>query len=395
MDIINLDKLALEIARKRLLNNISYKELGRQYFTSPSTIHRRLSGWLKENRFELQDKLAARKTAYIESRDDSLAQELVRRTGIWRARVARISGVDPAYTEQYLGDPESLPAQAAFKAGDDLHHCLGEVAAELILNSLRKNMVLGISSGRGVGFTIEALADSVNKSSAWISGYDSIRLVSLCGGIHVGRWGQSDFNIRDFDADENVFSLAAALKVPRKNLTYVTGPVSQHASGHGMDRHSKFDLDIAIIGLGQLNTRHHYFRGIGEFQFNNISDPAQKIISWQAENPGLYDGLAEIVMKLYPPSTQDIPAEFLQAIQAMNNTILSVPPTMIKNAAEVMLIAGGRQKVEALCGLLNGEYPDAPIERSNLTLITDAWTAETILKKLGRPGSHPADFKRG
>ena len=386
MDIINLDKLALEIARKRLLNNVSYKELGRQYFTSPSTIHRRLSGWLKENRFELQDKLASKKTAYVEGKDDSLAEELVRKTGIWRARVARIAGVEQAYTEQYLAEPESLSAQAAFAASDDLHRCLGEVAAELIINSLRKNMVLGISSGRGVGFTIEALADSVSKSPAWINGYDSIRLISLCGGIHVGRWGQSDFNIRDFDADENVFSLAAALKVPRKNLTYVTGPISQHLSGQGLDHHSKFNLDIAIIGLGQLNTRHHYFRGIGEFQFNNISDPAQKIISWQAENPGLYDGLAEIVMKLYPSSNKNAPADFLKAIKAMNDTILSAPPVMIKNASEVMLIAGGRQKVEALCGLLKGEYPDAPIERSNLTLVTDSWTAETILKKIGLSG---------
>ena len=384
MDIINLDKLALEIARKRLLSNVSYKELGQQYFTSPSTIHRRLSTWLKENRFDLQDKQAARQTAYVEGKDDSLAAELVRKTGIWRARVAHIAGVEPAYTEQYLAEPESISAQAAFKASDDLHRCLGEVAAELILNSLRKNMVLGISSGRGVGFTIEALADSVNKSPTWVSGYDSIRLISLCGGIHVGRWGQSDFNIRDFDADENVFSLAAALKVPRKNLTYVTGPISQHSSGQGLDHHSKFNLDIAIIGLGQLNTRHHYFRGIGEYQFNNISDPALKIINWQAENPGLYDGLAEIVMKLYPSSNTNAPADFLKAIKAMNDTILSVPPAMIKNAAEVMLIAGGRQKVEALCGLLNGEYPEAPVERSNLTLVTDSWTAETILKKIGR-----------
>jgi len=127
MDIINLDKLALEIARKRLLNNVSYKELGQQYFTSPSTIHRRLSAWLKENRFDLQDKQAARQTAYVEGKDDSLAAELVRKTGIWRARVARIAGVEPAYTEQYLAEPESILAQAAFKASDDLHRCLGEV----------------------------------------------------------------------------------------------------------------------------------------------------------------------------------------------------------------------------------------------------------------------------
>jgi len=46
MDVIDLDKLASEIARKHLLENVSFKELGKMYYTSPSTIHRRLTKWL-------------------------------------------------------------------------------------------------------------------------------------------------------------------------------------------------------------------------------------------------------------------------------------------------------------------------------------------------------------
>jgi hypothetical protein len=32
-------------------------------------------------------------------------------------------------------------------------------------------------------------------------------------------------------------------------------------------------------------------------------------------------------------------------------------------------------------GVLTGEYSDAPLDKKNLTLVTDAWTAETVLKK--------------
>jgi transcriptional antiterminator len=91
MDNINLDHVALEIARQRLLHNTSYKELARLYFTSPSTIHRRLTNWLKENRFDIQDKLAIKKTATVVGKDDKLAAELMQLilNNTWKSRKAR------------------------------------------------------------------------------------------------------------------------------------------------------------------------------------------------------------------------------------------------------------------------------------------------------------------
>jgi DNA-binding transcriptional regulator LsrR (DeoR family) len=381
MDIINLNDVALEIARKRLLENLSYKELARRYYTSPSTIHRRLTAWLKEGRFELQDRLAAPQSAVITGKDDILASQLVRRFSIWRARVVQISGAEGAYTDHYQESPESPAAQAAFKAGDELHRCLGETAAEIILAGLRKNMTLGIASGRGVGFTIEAIGQTVKQSPAWVSGYAGIRLVSLCGGVHVGQWSPGNFSARDFDADANVFALAAALKIPRRNITYVTGPVPAYPSASTAESVHGLDLDIALIGLGQLNTRSHYFRNLDQLQMDVRSEAIRQIIDWQAKNPEFYDNLAEIAMKLYPTGHAPLPAGFLQAIKEMNDTILSISPLKIREAAEVILVAGGHQKLAALRGLLNGDYPGAPIDRKNLTLITDSWTAERILEQ--------------
>jgi uncharacterized protein YjcR len=57
MDVIDLDKSAAEIARKHLLKGMTFRELGRIYHASPSTIQRRLTKWLAKNRFDLHDRM--------------------------------------------------------------------------------------------------------------------------------------------------------------------------------------------------------------------------------------------------------------------------------------------------------------------------------------------------
>jgi DNA-binding transcriptional regulator LsrR (DeoR family) len=379
MDVIDLDNLALEIAQKHLLKNISFKELGKIYYTSASTIHRRLVKWLEEDRFELHDKLGDKKTAYVLSRDDELGEALAKKTGIWRAKVVRISGVELAFTGQYMAQPSTQDAQNAYRASDELHRCLGEAAAELILNSLRKNMTIGLSSGRGVGFTVENMADIAHRTPSWATGYENISLVSLCGGAHVGMWEFT--NSRDFDADENVFALSALLKVPRSHVFYITGPVSMDPHELRPDIRPRLSLDLAVIGLGQLNTQHHYFRDRNELQLKAMSSSIRELIEWQSTNPERFS-IAEIVLRLYPVSQQDLSPEFLAAIKDTNNTILALPPEKIRNAGEIVLIAGGSQKINALYGVLTGKCPEAPIDKKNLTLVTDSWTAETILKKI-------------
>ena len=379
MDIIDLDKVALEIARKHLLEKVSFRELGRMYYASPSTIHRRLTNWLAENRFELQDKLALKKTTVTVAREDSLGEELTRKTGIWRARVVQISGVEEAYSEYTLENLDNDGVQATYRASDELHRCLGGVAAELILGDLRRNMTIGISSGRGVGFAIDGCKEIVSKTPSWASGYESIRLVSLCGGAHLGKYQNS--SVRDFDADENVFALSSLLKSPRHNVFYMTGPVLTDLKNHRSKINPKLNLDLAIIGLGQLNAQHGYFRDHLYLQLETLSEPIRKIIEWQTKAPDLLDSVAEIVLRLYPATDKKLPTEFLDTIREMNNHVLAVAPEKIKDAGEVILIAGGRQKVNVLHGVLTGVYSSAPIDKRNLTLVTDSWTAQEILKR--------------
>jgi len=61
---------------------------------------------------------------------------------------------------------------------------------------------------------------------------------------------------------------------------------------------------------------------------------------------------------------------------------MSTPPRKtLESAEEVILVAGGAQKEEALYHFVMGNCRDAPIDPARVTLITDSWTADRILER--------------
>jgi hypothetical protein len=165
----------------------------------------------------------------------------------------------------------------------------------------------------------------------------------------------------------------------------MTGPVSLDQTNQPPDTSDRLSLDLAVIGLGELNSQHPYFRDQNEFQLKVMTGPIHKLVDGQSKNPGLLNCIAEIVLRLYPVGDKGITEEFIDTIRRTNVTILAVPIEKIRNAGEIMLVAGGRQKLRALCGVLLGNNPEIPIEKTNLTLVTDAWTAEQVLHKANFP----------
>ena len=77
-----------------------------------------------------------------------------------------------------------------------------------------------------------------------------------------------------------------------------------------------------------------------------------------------------------------MPEDFLAAIDDINDVVASVPLEMIRQAGEIIMVAGGAQKLEALLALVTGSLPGDPVSLGGLTLITDAWTAEALLQKV-------------
>src|SRR5439155_23658175 len=151
----DLERNAGQIAAKRLLESVPYRELARQFGYAPSTIHRRLSGWLRDGRFgivDYHDTGGPRLLGY----DEGLENELSRRTPLWRARGAHVVGAEGATTDRYLGNPAHPEVQEAFKAADDLHRALGQAcAAQVLVHQLRRGMRIGVSSGRGTAYAVD------------------------------------------------------------------------------------------------------------------------------------------------------------------------------------------------------------------------------------------------
>ena len=374
-----LESQALEIATDHLMGEMSFRELSDKYNWASSTIHRSFKKWLREGRFELVDRQGA--TARVVDLDDRLREELCSQGKLWRARIARIAGADAAYTEKYLSAETTEAAAVAYRAGDELHRALAEVAAEQVLARLRPNITIGLASGRGVGFTIMKLAEMAEKQPSEFRGLDNVRLVSLCGGGHVGTWA-TPIN-RDLDADQNAFALGNILRIPRANVRYMGGWISLDSEQPQGEFDFHYHLDVALVGLGQLNTRHHFLHHYGEVQLGAMGTPLQTISEWQERDPSLLFRIAEIGHRLFPVGgVEGLPQEFLAAVDEVNQRILAVPDQKLMQAAEVILVAGGAQKVHALSMLLNGRCPDAPIDLTKLALVTDAWTAEEIIRQI-------------
>ena len=378
----DLDGGALEIGTRYLLDRWTLKQLASRYHRSPATLHRRLSKWLDDGRFELVDTRTAESVPRVVGINDRLSDALSGRTQIWRAHVAVIDGVDDAYSENYLGPDDSAEAQRAFEAHDRLHLALGQVASSYFASRLRRGMTIGVSSGRGVGFLVMGLADIAEERPFLLRGYQSIRIESLCGGARVGAWAVP--TVRALDADENVFQLSSMLGVPRSGVTYMRGWISGERRPD-MERNASAGppLDLALVGLEVLNTRHQFFLHHDQnVQLGAIAPYIETLKELQSEDDTLLDSVAGIAHHFFATGRREYPHRLVQAVDGINREVLVVLPERIRTAAEVIMVAGGAQKLNALVDLLGGRCPRAPVDLDNLTLITDAWTAERVLERL-------------
>ena len=377
----DLDGEALEIATRYLLDRWTLKQLAGTYHRSPATLHRRLAKWLDDGRFELVDKRAQEATPRVVGIDERLSDALSDSSDIWRAHVAVIEGAGDAYSEEYLGPDDGIDAQRAFEAHDRLHQALGQAASSYFATRLRRGMTIGVSSGRGVGFLIMGLADLAQERPSLLRGYRSMQIESLCGGARVGAWALP--TVRALDADENVFQLSSILGVPRSGVTYMRGWISGEQR-HDVEYSDGPGLDMALVGLEVLNTRHQFFLHHDQnVQLGAIAPYIETLKALQVEDEALLDSVAGVAHHFFPTGDREYPASLLRAVEGINEEVLVVPAERIRTADEVIMVAGGSQKLNALVDLLDGRCPGAPVDLENLTLVTDAWTAERVLGRLG------------
>jgi DNA-binding transcriptional regulator LsrR (DeoR family) len=285
----------------------------------------------------------------------------------------RIDGVDPAATQDYLAG-HSNAALTAYRASDELHRALGDAAAELFLASLKRHANVALASGRGVGFSISSLEELAGKRPSWLKGFETVHIESLCGGGHVGTWATPV--TRALDADQNAFALANLLGVSKTNVDFMGGWIASKANRR-LRRSRR--IDLALVGLGQLNSRHHFFYHYQEVQLGEMAEPLARIRRLQEADPRLVSSIGEVCHRLFLIGPGPFPPELVEAVDEINDATLTASPERLHSAAEVLLVAGGAQKAPALIELLGASCRDAPIDASRVTLVTDSATAVAVL----------------
>ncbi|PKB64182.1 MAG: hypothetical protein BZY80_03535 [SAR202 cluster bacterium Io17-Chloro-G2] len=374
-----LDRFALEIARRNKLEGESLQKLAGIFPAGATTLHRKLKGWLEEGRFELTDKWSGQTTALQAAIDEPLGERLARETGIRRARVAHLTGVDAAAGEDYRQPAGDERAQAAYQAGDHLHRALGDVAARFLIDRLRPQMTIGLASGRGVALTVDRLEDLAKDRREWMSGYQGVKIFSLSGGSWMGTWA-IPFN-RPLDADANVFHLGTILHVSPGIRTYIGSWLLAGERVADQPSYEGVHLDLAIVGIGQLNTGHHFLRPDAALQLESMSHALASIREFQDKDGDRHASIADICHVLFYVGAGQPPDQITNAISELNSAMSTAPRQVLQSAEEVILVAGGAQKEEALYHFVKGNCRDAPIDPARVTLITDSWTANRILER--------------
>lgn len=364
---------SLDIATKVMLRGHTLQQVAREYNVAPSTLHRALRRWREDGRFELVDKKRTQGFTSETDEDRELADRLVRKTNLWRARVVSVGETQASETGDYLADPGTPVAMAAYTATDVLHWALGGVAADVLLDRLKPSWVVGLASGRGAGFTVSRCEDAVQRVPSRARGLNSIRIVSLSGGQQVGPWGEMRVS-RALDADANCFELSQVLQVPEDNVTYMANWISSPEPPQFRCR-----LDMALVGVGVLNTQHFFYRYLKTVQLAAMRAPLERIRSLQAADPKLLHRVADIAHRLFPVGDEAVlPDDLLDAIGEVNRVVVAALPETIKDAEEIILVAAGAQKLPVLHSLVSGECPQATADPRRMILVTDRWTAQQI-----------------
>ncbi len=309
--------------------------------------------------------------------DPDLSSALADRANLPLAIVAATG--DLAGAEEHLSTDPAVQKKVLDES-DLLHLILGRVAANAFLSALRPGDRIGVGSGRGVGFTVDALSLALRNNA-----YRECSIVSLVGGMTRVPWAGYPENL---DADNNAGKLAAVLggdQVDWSRLTTVQLPtflsserdlIVKTEAPHLLDVPlNRPFLDICLIGLGVLNNQHHLIRG---------KHPEVKAISPQLKLlrervlPSCPGAVIDICESFWAGDVTDELAPSVElAVRTLNSHVVSAAPEKLARVRERLLVAGTAQKYQALKQCLL----DRTVVRPTI-LVTDECSARRVLREL-------------
>lgn len=327
--------------------------------------------------------------------DTSLNQELSDRicknTYFTDAVVVDCIGVEHAQNKWYQS-LDTKEREQAFIDSDLLHIQISKHAASYLVAKIWHGDCIGIGSGRACAYT--AHFASKDLKAGHLAKLKGVKVFALCGGQHDRRW--STQKIEAFDQlpselhpDVGAFFLADILGI-RPNtpdLCFAVLPVA-HPDPDGVIPYiaphlndPTISLSMAILGLGTLNGRHHFYDQLNTYGLSAIKDELLLLKGLQQDDPTALNSIGEICHRLFWCGSTAPPGRIREAINKINSKIIAIRKDVLSRSAKTMLVAGGAQKVDVLTQLSKGQLEDVPIRVETTTLVTDSWTAQELLNR--------------
>jgi len=228
-------------------------------------------------------------------------------------------------------------------SGDDYLDAIAKAGAAYLEKSIRDGMVVGVSWGRTLARTVEYIVAS--------KGLTNTLFVPLLGGVGQLRL-EYQVNalvekISDAFGSARYYLHAPAFLEDPKTLEHLLNNESVRIITNLWNR-----LNLAVVGIGEPISLSNAFRSVLPDDF------VSTLISQGA--------VGDIAARFFREDGS--PCE----LDDYQRHILGVTLEQLKNTPCVIGIAGGKEKVKAICGAMRGKYIKV--------LITDSKTAREIVR---------------
>ncbi|WP_040976930.1 sugar-binding transcriptional regulator [Necropsobacter massiliensis] len=214
---------------------------------------------------------------------------------------------------------------------DKIKSAIGSAAAYYLQVTLQANMLVGVSAWSG---TIKAMLDTMPPLNVKAKG-----VVQLLGGVGINGNVQANFLTYEL---ANKFNCAAYLLPAQSftrdgNVAYKEQLISEPEVAKVLTLFNQ--IDLAIVGIGML-------------------EPSQLL-----KNSGLFYDTEMLALLAEKGAVGDICLHYfdqngIPVLLPEEDPILGMELSLIKACPRVMALAGGKEKVNAIKGALNGGYID-------------------------------------
>ena len=364
-----LDALAVEAARLHFEDELANPEIAARLGIEPGEV----AGHLRR----------ARRTGLIAIRVDAPTMPAL--DTVAGRRLEEVSGIRTVVvvkTAEPRGGTSARTPDPPNSPDRELHRQVASGAAQFLWDRIRDHDTIAVGAGRAVRFTVDSIASIAKARPRAFSG---LSVLSLTGNPVVRR------DPHDLDSDAIASELGGALKVDgaaihRVNFNYIARNPRSALKSEGSNLMEptwgqERVPDIAIFGLGVLDSRHHLMARSEDKMVAPVKAALDRLES------EVLPACANAVMDVYDTFwvadgglNPDLARIATDLVEELNSRIVALPRPKLDQAREKVLVAGGAFKYAGILAYLRqrdsiGLHPTV--------LVTDAATAERLITDLG------------